>query len=94
VKTQLPYIIIIIVTGKQSKYQELTNEICAIWQQNAEKLVPIVISSTGVITKSPSQSLKSLNLHPNTYIQMQKPVILGTCSIVGNFLDHKSDHRV
>jgi hypothetical protein len=29
--------------------------------------------------------LKILNLHPNTYIQMQKSVILGTCSIVRNF---------
>jgi hypothetical protein len=30
-----------------------------------------------------------LNLHPNTYIQIQKSVILGTCSIVGNFLNYK-----
>jgi hypothetical protein len=36
-----------------------------------------------------SQSLKRLNLHPNTYIQMQKSVILGTCSIVRNFLNYK-----
>jgi hypothetical protein len=28
------------------------------------------------------------NMHPNTYIQMQKVVILGTCSIVRNFLNH------
>jgi len=26
-------------------------------------------------------------LHPNTYIQLQKSVILGTCSIVRNFLN-------
>jgi hypothetical protein len=32
---------------------------------------------------------KKDNLHPNTYIQMQKPVILGTCSIVRNFLNYK-----
>jgi hypothetical protein len=53
----------------------------------------LVISSTGVIPKSPSQSLKRLNLHPNTYIQMQKSVILGTCSIVRNFLNYKYDQR-
>ena len=29
------------------------------------------------------------DLHPNTYIQMQKSVILGTCSIVRNFLNYK-----
>ena len=33
---------------------------------------PIVISSTGVIPESLSQSLKRLNLNANTYIQMQK----------------------
>jgi hypothetical protein len=28
-------------------------------------------------------------LYPNTYTQMQKSVILGTCSIVRNFLNYK-----
>ena len=46
---------------------------------------PDRISSTGVIARSLSQSLTTLNLHPNTYIQLQKSVILGTCSIVRNF---------
>ena len=43
----------------------------------------------GSNSKSLLQSLKRLNLHPNTYIQMQKSVILGTCSIVRNFLNYK-----
>jgi hypothetical protein len=78
-----------IITEKQEKYRELANEISAMWKQNAVKVIPIVISSTGVIPKSLSQSLKRLNLHPNTYMQMQKSVILGTCSIVRNFLNYK-----
>ena len=82
-------IIIKTVTDTQNKYQELANEIRAMWKQNAVQLIPIVISSTGVIPKSLSQSLKRLNLHPNTYIQMQKSVILGACSIVRNFLNYK-----
>ena len=77
------------ITEKQKKYQEMENEICAMWKQNAVQVIPIVISSTGVIPKSLSQSLKRLGLHPNTYIQMQKSVILGTFSIVRNFLNHK-----
>ena len=77
------------ITDKPNKYQELVNEICAMWKQNAVQVIPIVISSTGVIPKSLSQSLKRLDLHPNTYIQMQKSVILGTCSIVRNFLHYK-----
>ena len=52
-------------------------------------IIPIVISSTGVIPTSLSQSLKRLDLHPNTYIQMQKSVILCTCSIVRNFPNYK-----
>jgi len=78
-----------IITDKQNKYQELANEICATWKQKAEQVIPIVIPSTGVIPKSLSQSLTRLNFHPNTYIQLQKSVILGTCSIVRNILNYK-----
>ena len=65
------------LTDKQNKYQELANEICAMWKQNAAQVIPIAISSMGVSPKSLS------------YIQMQKSVILGTCSIVRNFLNYK-----
>ena len=64
--------------NKQNKYQELANELWSLWKQKAAQVIPIVISSTGVIPKSLSQCLTILNLHPNTYIQMQKSVILGT----------------
>jgi hypothetical protein len=73
------------ITDKQNKYQEMANEICAVWKQNTAQVIPLVISSMGVMPKSLPQSLKRLNLHPNTYIQKQKSVILGTCSIVRNF---------
>jgi len=103
------------ITDKQNKYQELANEICAMCKQKAVQVIPIVISSMGVIPKSLSQSLTRLNplntelnpvynlvallgahpivqiskirvkLHLNTYIQLQKSVILGTCSIVRTF---------
>jgi hypothetical protein len=66
------------ITDEQNKYQELANEICAMWKQNTPQVILLVISSTGVIPKSLSQSLKRLNLHPNAYTQMQKSVILGT----------------
>ena len=77
------------IADKQNKYQELANEICAMWKQKAAQVFPIVISSTGVIPKSLSQRLTRLNLHPKTYIQPQNSVILGTCSIVRNFLNYK-----
>jgi hypothetical protein len=31
------------ITDKQNKYQELANEICAMWKQNAAQVIPIVI---------------------------------------------------
>ena len=46
------------INDKQNKYQELANEICAMWKQNAVQVIPIVISSTGLIPKSLPQSLK------------------------------------
>jgi len=76
-------------TDKQNKYQELANEICAMWKQNTAQVIPLVTSSRGVILKLLAQSLKRLNLHPDMYIQMQKSVILGTCSIVRNLLNYK-----
>jgi hypothetical protein len=78
-----------IITEKRKKYRVLENEISAMWKQNTVQVIPIVISSTGLIITSLSQSLKRLNLHPNTYIQMQKSVILRICSIVRNFLNYK-----
>jgi hypothetical protein len=77
------------VTDKQNKYQEMANELCAMWKQNTAQVIPSVISSTGVNPKSLSHSLRRLNLHMNTYIQMQISVILRTSSIVRNFLHYK-----
>jgi predicted Holliday junction resolvase-like endonuclease len=79
-------IITVTITEKQNKFQELANEICAMWKHNAAQVISLVISSTGVISKSLSHSLKTFNLHPNTYIQTQKSVILGKCSILRNFI--------
>jgi len=81
------------ITDKQNKYRELANEICAMWKQKAAQVIPIAIPSTGVIPKSLSQSLTTLNLHPNTYTQLQISVILGTCTIERNFLNYKVQVR-
>jgi hypothetical protein len=60
------------VTDKQNKYQELANEICAMWKQNTVQVIPSVVSSTAVIPKSLSQSLKGQPapeyIHSNTKI--------------------------
>ena len=53
----------------------ITKEICAMWKQNVVQEFPRVILSTEVIPKSLSQNLKRLDLHSNTYTQMQKSVV-------------------
>ena len=55
------------ITDKENKYQELANKICAMWKQNAIQGITIVISSTGLIPKSQSQSLKRIDMHKNIY---------------------------
>ena len=79
------------ITDKQNKYQELANEICAMWKQKATQMILLVISSMGVIPKPPLQSVTRLDLYPNTYVHTteKKSVIFGTCSIVRNFLNYK-----
>jgi len=42
-----------------------------------------------IINNNNNNSLTRLNLHPNTYTQLQKSAILGTCSIVRNFLNYR-----
>ena len=44
------------IIDKQNKYQELANEICAMWKQNAAEVIPIVISSTGIIPVTTTKS--------------------------------------
>jgi len=48
------------ITDKQNKYQELANEICALWKQNTAQVIPLVISPTAVIQKSLPHSQKDL----------------------------------
>jgi len=47
------------ITDKQDKYRELANEICAMWKQKAAQVIPIVISSTGVIPVTITKSNKT-----------------------------------
>ncbi|XP_064076354.1 uncharacterized protein LOC135194637 [Vanessa tameamea] len=75
------------ITEKINKYTELKEEIIRIWNLNKVFIVPIVLSTTGVIPKHLHQSLKILDLPPLTYITMQKAAILNTCRIVRKFLE-------
>ncbi|KAL0859464.1 hypothetical protein ABMA27_010634 [Loxostege sticticalis] len=74
------------IAEKLSKYTDLKDEIRRMWRLNEVSIVPIVLSTTGVIPKQLHQSLITLHLPPLTYITLQKAVILNTCRIVRKFL--------
>lgn len=77
-------------TEKIQKYIPLADEIKQMWHQETVKIVPIVISSTGVIPKTLKIALNTLQLPENTYIPLQKSVVIDTCSIVRRFLNPTS----
>lgn len=74
------------IAEKLSKYTDLKIEIARMWRLNSVTIVPIVLSTTGVIPKHLHQSIKTLELPPYTYRILQKAAILNTCHIVRKFL--------
>jgi hypothetical protein len=46
------------ITDKQNKYQEMANDVQVLCESKTAQVIPLVISSTGVISKSLPQSLK------------------------------------
>lgn len=74
------------ICEKLTKYTELKEEIARLWHLQKVTIVPIVLSTTGIIPKQLHQSLKTLNLPPTIYYLLQKAAILNTCRIVRKFL--------
>lgn len=74
-------------TEKIEKYIPLAEEIRQMWHQDIVKIIPIIVSSTGLIPKSLHDSLKGLELPPKLYIPIQKTVILHTCNITRQVLN-------
>ncbi|PZC82879.1 hypothetical protein B5X24_HaOG209322 [Helicoverpa armigera] len=79
------------IAEKLSKYIELKDEITRLWRLQKVTIIPIVLSTTGVIPKQLHQSLQSLSLPPNTYQLLQKAVILNTCRLVRKFLQCETE---
>ncbi|KAJ8970175.1 hypothetical protein NQ314_001321 [Rhamnusium bicolor] len=71
---------------KITKYLSLAEEIRQMWQQEKVTIIPVVVGATGEVPFSLKPALKTLNIKENTYLQMQKSVIIDTCNIVRTFL--------
>jgi hypothetical protein len=73
------------ITEKQRNHQDLAFEIKQQWQLNKIIVIPLVLSATAVISNMLNQSITTLNVPPHLLSQVQKMVILNTCSIVRKF---------
>jgi hypothetical protein len=73
-------------TLRSSRSTDLKDELIRIWQLKTAYIIPLVLSTMGVIPNKLHESLKLLNLHPDLYILIQKAVILNTCSTLRKFL--------
>ncbi|XP_036318615.1 uncharacterized protein LOC118742499 [Rhagoletis pomonella] len=71
---------------KYRKYQSLAYEIKDLWKLEKVEVIPVIISTTGVIPKSLNTSLEKLNMVEKRRA-IQKSVILSTSSIVRKFLN-------
>jgi hypothetical protein len=71
---------------KINKYAELADEIRRIRNQKEIKIIPLLVSATGIVPKNLFNSLKETGLPQSVYIEIQKQAILGTCHIVRKFM--------
>jgi len=76
---------------KLQKYTELSFEIKKMWKMSKVYIVPLIISATGIVPNSLLKNLELLKLSQNLVIEIQKSVILNTCSIVRKFLNDYDD---
>lgn len=74
-------------SNKITKYHDLAEELKQMWHLEDVRIVPVIISATGIVPKSLLRSLDELELRRELH-SIQKAVVLGTCSIVRKFLNH------
>jgi hypothetical protein len=74
------------VTEKLQKYADLKAQLITIWQLQAACVMPLVLSTDGIIRNKLHDRLKLLTLRPALYILMQKAVQLNACRIIREFM--------
>jgi len=72
---------------KVSKYTDLAGEVKKLWHLKRVEIIPLVLSSTGVIPKTLLPNLEKLGLRGELRELMQRCSILNTCNIVRKFLN-------
>jgi hypothetical protein len=74
------------IAEKLRMYTDLKEELIRMWQLKTTYILPLVLSTMGIIPNKFNKNLELLNLHPSVYTQIQKAVILNSCCISRNFV--------
>jgi hypothetical protein len=74
------------VAEKKRKYQPLAIEFKDMYQVDVVDIVPVVISTNGLVTKDWSKAIEKLELNDKHVRVMQKAAVLGTANIVRKVL--------
>jgi len=56
------------------------------WHQEAIIAIPVILSATGLIPKSLFHNLDIINLKDDIYKNIQKTIIIHTCSLTRRFM--------
>lgn len=75
------------INEKIRKYTDLKSEIKRIWNLNEVHILPIVISTTGIVPSNLCDNIRALGINPSLFRVMQKAVILNTTRITRKFLE-------
>jgi len=73
-------------TEKLQKHKNLKEEPVRIWKLKTVYIIPLVLSTAGIISHKLHHRLKLLNFRPALHILMQKTVVFNTCCTVRKFL--------
>ncbi|KAL1447680.1 hypothetical protein WDU94_000543, partial [Cyamophila willieti] len=74
---------------KITKYQQLAFELKGLWRVQEVIILPIIISTLGLIPESLLESMRKLDIHSNVISRLQHSVLLSTANITRKFLDLK-----
>ncbi|CAK1579591.1 unnamed protein product [Parnassius mnemosyne] len=74
------------ITEKMVKYQRLAEEIRQLRRQQQVHIVPLILSTTGIVPKSLTENLAKLGISVRVRNKIQKAVILDTTAIVRRHL--------
>lgn len=72
---------------KIEKYNALKREIRQMWHINDVKIIPVIISTQGLIPKELKKALEEIRIPWESYQKMQHSVILDAANIVRTFLE-------